>query len=275
MLLDVSISACYLRKYPNGYVCVCNETHCDDLKMDEPVNFGDYILVTSSKSGQRFDVTHGSFIQPSVVRFKRKTDKDDNESPINSITLSINRDNKYQSIVGFGGAFTGSVSHLLNLMPTKLRENLYRDYYSVSDGIGYTIMRIPIAGCDFDLEPWAYNELPINDKQLSNFTQLDKRDIRKIEQINELKIISQNSNIKVMGAAWSPPRWMKTNNDWSGRGFLKKEFYQTWADYHLQYLRLMDKNGLKYWAISTGNEPMNGRLGSWFVHFMSLGSFID
>lgn len=256
-MLDVRASACNLREYPDGYVCVCNETHCDDLKIDEPVNFGDYILVTSSKAGERFDVTKGSFIQPSVLRIKRETDKDDDESPINSITLSINRDKKYQSIVGFGGAFTGTVSHLLDLMPTKLRETLYRDYYSLSDGIGYTIMRIPIAGCDFDSEPWAYNESPINDKHLSNFTQLDSRDIRKIEQINELKNISQNSDIKVIGAAWSPPRWMKTNNDWSGRAFLKKEFYQTWADYHLQYLRLMAENGLKYWAISTGNEVSN------------------
>lgn len=40
--------------------------------------------------------------------------------------------------------------------------------------------RIPIGGCDFDLSPWAYNELPVNDIYLSNFTQLDKRDLDRV-----------------------------------------------------------------------------------------------
>lgn len=42
------------------------------------------------------------------------------------------------------------------------------------------MMRIPIGGCDFDLSPWAYNEKPINDVNLSNFVQLDQRDLDKV-----------------------------------------------------------------------------------------------
>lgn len=46
------------------------------------------------------------------------------------------------------------------------------------------MMRMPIGGCDFDLEPWAYNELPVNDLTLSNFTQLDPRDIENVNEKN-------------------------------------------------------------------------------------------
>lgn len=40
--------------------------------------------------------------------------------------------------------------------------------------------RIPIGSSDFDLAPWAYNERPVNDMNLSNFTRLDKRDEQRV-----------------------------------------------------------------------------------------------
>lgn len=40
---------------------------------------------------------------------------------------------------------------------------------------------MPIGGSDFDLAPWAYNELPINDTDLSNFTKLDDRDLTRVK----------------------------------------------------------------------------------------------
>lgn len=50
---------------------------------------------------------------------------------------------------------------------------------------------------------------------------------------------------------------MKTKDSWSGEGEnqLKLEYYQTWADYHLKWLNLMNAANLTIWAISTGNEP--------------------
>lgn len=128
-----------------------------------------------------------------------------------------------------------------------------------------------IGGCDFDLSPWAYNEQPENDPLLSNFTKLDDRDLQKVEQIHRLKEVSNLENLKIKGAAWSPPKWMKSNLAWTGFSHLKKEYYQTWADYHLKWLELMEENGLPVWAISTGNEPLNGLLFTEFVKFMSLG----
>ena len=39
-----------------------------------------------------------------------------------------------------------------------------------------------------------------------------------------------------IAAAWSAPAWMKTNNDLIGRGQLKEEMYQVWAEYHVMYV---------------------------------------
>lgn len=40
--------------------------------------------------------------------------------------------------------------------------------------------------------------------------------------------------IKITASTWSPPIWMKTNNNITGFGQLKPEFYQSYADYHLK-----------------------------------------
>ncbi|EAT44913.1 AAEL003742-PA [Aedes aegypti] len=265
---------CALRQYPTGSVCVCNVTYCDTLEFEDPSRPGEFVLVSSSRNGTRFGQSRGKFVQADNATFLaavRLLPRQRMTRSTRSVIIEVNREKRYQRIVGFGGAFTGAVSYNLGLLKPELRKSMYRSYYSKKVGIGYNMMRIPIGGCDFDLKPWAYNESPTDDAKLSNFTELDQRDVEKIEQIKELMEVTGNKDIKLMGAAWSPPRWMKSNNDWSGSSRLKPEYYQTWADYHIQYLRLMKAAGLNYWAISTGNEPMNAVIGFLFIRFMSLG----
>ncbi|XP_053667414.1 lysosomal acid glucosylceramidase [Anopheles marshallii] len=252
---------CALRQYATGAVCVCNATYCDTLEFTEPTELGSFVLVSSSRDGLRFALAEGNFSRTIEQRQVRAGD----------ITIALDPLKRFQKVEGFGGAFTGSVSHNLALVNPSLRDSLYKAYYSRKQGIGYRFMRIPIGGCDFDLAPWAYNELPINDGSLSNFTLLDERDLVKVSQIKQLMEVTGNSDVRLIGAAWSPPRWMKSNNDWTGSSRLKPEYYQTWADYHVRYLELMRAAGLNFWAISTGNEPLNGVIGFLFIHFMSLG----
>lgn len=95
-------------------------------------------------------------------------------------TVTVNEQSKFQTIVGFGGAHTGAVTYLLKQLPQSLQDFIYESYYSQTKGIAYTMTRVPIGGCDFDLEPWAYNESPVNDRCLSNFTSLDERDLDRV-----------------------------------------------------------------------------------------------
>lgn len=97
--------------------------------------------------------------------------------------ITVNEYTKHQTIVGFGGAHTGSVTFLLQQLPQSLQDHIYESYYSTTKGIAYTITRVPIGGTDCDFEPWAYNEFPVNDWRLSNFTSLDQRDWDRVVQI--------------------------------------------------------------------------------------------
>lgn len=187
-----------------------------------------------------------------------------------TVVVNLNSTRTYQKILGFGGALTGSVAYLFNTMDTQLKRNVFDAYFNQNKGLGFTFLRTSIGGCDFDLEPWAYNESPANDVKLSNFTELDARDKLKVALLKEIEA-QTGVQIKLLGTAWSSPTWMKTNGAWTGWSSLKSEYYEAWAEYHLKFLSLMKQENVSLWAISTGNEPMNGVMWFLFVRFMSLG----
>ncbi|XP_049303747.1 lysosomal acid glucosylceramidase-like isoform X2 [Bactrocera dorsalis] len=270
---------CALREYPAGLVCVCNATYCDYLENPSPENENEFVIVSSSKAGLRFDITSGvinasDFTQ--VVDYNESLQNATQEKTVfekaapRTVTIQVDREKHFQNITGFGGSFTGAVSYILDNLSQDIQDHIYKSFYS-PHGIGFNLMRTSIGGSDFELAPWAYNELPENDTTLSNFTQLDPRDEKRIEQIKRLKLVTNVENLRIKAAAWSPPRWMKTNNKWTGMSRLKEEYYQTWADYHVRWLELWEEAGLPIWAISTGNEPTNGVYLMMFAKFMSLG----
>lgn len=52
---------------------------------------------------------------------------------------------------------------------------------------------------------------------------------------------------------------MKQNGEYSGPvGTLKEEMYQVWANYFVKFLDAYEKEGVKFWGITTGNEPSSG-----------------
>ncbi|XP_075148366.1 lysosomal acid glucosylceramidase-like [Haematobia irritans] len=304
--IDSSYAECNRQKTKFGFICKCTTDDCDYFK--EPVieDVSNWIIISSSKNGLRFFTTEGRFgsaglktIEDYMDLTTRNVDSEkfnadavlvDNQRSLGYLfgqgqtnvfsllqntekstsSITIDRNKTYQKIIGFGGALTGSVSFLLENMPSKLQNHIYKSYYH-QDGIGFNMLRTTIGGCDFDLEPWAYNETPKDDLQLSNFTQLDERDLLKVKQIRKIKSVGQLENLKIMAAAWSPPPWMKSNSDWTGYSSLKMKYYETWAEYHMRYLERMHNENITIWAISTGNEPLNGVIGWLFVRFMSLG----
>jgi len=57
----------------------------------------------------------------------------------------------------------------------------------------------------------------------------------KFFQIPFIKQAKQiNPEVLFFGSPWSAPPWTKTNGGYSGRGSLKKKYYQLWADYFVK-----------------------------------------
>ena len=82
-------------------------------------------------------------------------------------------------------------------------------------------------------------------------------------------------------STWSPPAWMKegghaTPNYPASHGKLKKEHYQTYADYLADFYQAYQSAGIETYAISPSNEP--GYAAPWNSCLWSaeeMGDFID
>ena len=66
----------------------------------------------------------------------------------------------------------------------------------------------------------------------------------------------QAGALRLFASPWSPPAWMKTNNDMLHGGKLKPEYRQAWADYFVKYIRAYAGEGLPIWGITVQNEAM-------------------
>lgn len=262
----ISAIPCQFRAYGDSGVCVCTEKVCDTLDYLWPSHPMEYVLYTTSKSGERFTITTANFtwnFEPTL-----------SQSSSSSERISIDRTCRFQRMIGWGMAMTGSASINLAQMTSQLQQYVYRDYYSQLEGANFNWLRMPIGACDFDIEPWQYNLTPINDTALTGFKELDPHDALKVQQIQELKRVSGiGDDLKVMFSAWSPPPWMKSNNAFSGSSFLLTEYYSTWALFHLKFLQLMKMHNISAYAITTGNEPSSALFLSAYVNFLSLGWF--
>ncbi len=168
-------------------------------------------------------------------------------------TIMVDPTKTFQTIIGFGGAFTdASAVNFSRLSPEKKKEFLTASFDPVK-GNGYTLCRTTIESCDYSDESYSYDPVE-GDKELKYFT-IDHERKNRIPFIKDAQKIA-NNGIKLFASPWSPPAWMKSNNDMLYGGKLKSEYDQTWADFFVKYLKAFENEGLPIWGITVQNEPM-------------------
>ena len=55
---------------------------------------------------------------------------------------------RFQTLLGFGGAFTESACYSLSTVKKDIYNNIIDDYFS-KKGLNYSLCRLPIGSCDF------------------------------------------------------------------------------------------------------------------------------
>ena len=73
-------------------------------------------------------------------------------------TVRVDPAYQYQSMFGFGGAFTDSAGLNIATLSAESQETLIRSYFA-PEGIRYDLCRIPIAGSDFSVRPYSYDDV--------------------------------------------------------------------------------------------------------------------
>ncbi|XP_055318388.1 lysosomal acid glucosylceramidase-like [Sitodiplosis mosellana] len=234
----------------DSLVCVCTSAYCDTLETPEPIAKNDYVFVSSSEDGDRFNFILGKF--PRRNRYSSMPAPLDVSKTYVKIKDIING----RQFHGMGGTYTGSTAYVTSLMSTTLQRHVYKSFYSPNNGTNLSIVRVPIGSTKNKVgKQWTYNENPPNDSRLTNFSAFNREDRLRLCQLKQLKRIAKNPSIEFMAVASKAPEWMTRTILNGKRNVLKREFYQTWADYHLKYLQMMDNECIRFSSISTGQRP--------------------
>jgi glucosylceramidase len=168
------------------------------------------------------------------------------------VYVFVNPDKTFQTLLGIGGALTDAAAETFAKLPDTKQEELLQAYYTTQKGIGYTLGRTNINSCDFSSSSYTYvNE---GDKALETFN-IDHDRQFKIPLIKQA-IETAGGKLTLFASPWSPPAFMKDNNDMLHGGKLKPEFYQSWATYYAKFIKSFEKEGIPVWGISVQNEPM-------------------
>lgn len=168
-------------------------------------------------------------------------------------TIMLDATKRFQKIVGIGGAFTDAAAETFYKMPGKIQKEILTKYFSKTNGIGYSIGRTSINSCDFSSETYAYDETP-GDTALKNFS--IKHDLTYRIPLIKSALKEADGHIKIFASPWSPPAWMKTNDDMLEGGHLKSQDRHAWAHYYVKFINAYKKQGVPIWGLTVQNEPM-------------------
>lgn len=194
-------------------------------------------IYTSSKAGDRLSAKpHAQFV----------------DAKPSGITFEIDATKKFQKIEGFGASLMEAGLMTLNTLPADKQEEVLRSLFDPKDGAGYSAMKTPLAGTDFQAAgPWfTYDDTP-GDVELKNFS-VD-RDFGPNGVGTYILRARKYGNFALQAPIDYPPDWMlydvKTHQD------VQPKYYPALAKYFMRYLEEYKKRGIVVEYLSLFNEP--------------------
>jgi len=167
--------------------------------------------------------------------------------------LFVQQDQKFQQILGFGGAFTDAACYELNKLGAKARASVFQELFGARPGtpagLNLNVCRTCIGASDYSTVAYSYDDGD-PDPELKRFSIEHDRQwilpvLRQARQVNpELFLFS---------TPWSPPGWIKSNNSMLG-GSMRPKYMDAYANYFLKFLRAYEAEGVPIQGITVQNE---------------------
>ena len=188
--------------------------------------------------------TNDRLAEKGMLPFKEKGTK---EGP----ALKITPGERYQTVMGFGGAFTEAAAYTLSQISKEKRMEIIESYFHPVHGLAYSLGRTHIHSCDFSLGNYTYVE--DDDEELRTFS--IERDHQYVIPFIKDAVKTRKEDLTILSSPWSPPAWMKTNNEMNNGGKLLPEYQSAWALYYSKYIKAMEEAGIPIWGVTVQNEP--------------------
>lgn len=197
------------------------------------------VYVTARKTGDRLALKSPAVFAPLA-------------EPVESApTILVDPKRTFQTLEGIGGALTDASAEVYARLPKDRQAEVIRAYFDRDKGLGYSLARTNIHSCDFSSESYTY--VRDNDLDLESFSV--ERDARYRIPFIRAALAAAKAPVKVFASPWSPPAWMKTNNDMLRGGKLRPEFAAAWARYMVRFVEEYGKAGIPIWGLTVQNEP--------------------
>jgi glucosylceramidase len=168
------------------------------------------------------------------------------------ICVFVDPGRQFQTFLGIGAALTDASAETFAMLPKEKQREFLDAHFDDERGIGYKLARTNIHSCDFSSGSYTY--VDEGDKDLKSFSVMHDKKYR-IPFIKEV-LAATRGRLNMFASPWSPPAFMKDNNDILHGGKLKPEFYQSWANYYAKFIKAYQAEGIPIWGLSIQNEPM-------------------
>jgi glucosylceramidase len=221
-----------------GFRSVKAAAHISELVPSEPREVAVY--TTAANTDSRISMTGTVSFKPMVQPLETQT------------CVFVDPKRTFQTFLGIGGALTDSSAETFAKLPSDRQQEFLDAYFDPKKGIGYTLARTNIHSCDFSSESYTY--VDEGDRDLKSFSVEHDRKYR-IPFIKRAAAATVGA-LKIFASPWSPPAFMKSNNNMLRGGTLRPEYYQAWANYYARFIKAYQKEGVPIWGITIQNEPM-------------------
>eukprot|EP00937_MAST-01D_sp_MAST-1D-sp2_P005322 g5322.t1 len=200
--------------------------------------------------------------------------------------LEVDTGKRFQSIAGFGGAFTEAAAQNFFALAEADQGAVLDRYFGApfaeggQGGHGYQLGRIPINSCDFSPAQFSYDDVPGDGPALPHFDHSVAHDSRQVipfvlkAQARAARAAAAGGPgatprgpagaLRLFGSPWSPPAWMKNpggnrpnassmsgSNEVQG---LAADHQADWAVYLRDWVSAFKAKGVDLWGITVQNE---------------------
>ena len=166
-----------------------------------------------------------------------------------SQSIEIDPSQSFQSIMGFGGAFTDASCYLFSRMNAADRQKLLSELVG-PDGLQLSMGRTCIGASDYSRSVYSFDDTQTPDPELKSFsTAHDEAYI-----LPTLRAAQQlNPEMFYFSTPWSPPGWMKAGGSMLG-GSMRNKYFAAYAEYFVKFLQAYTTAGVRIGAITSQNE---------------------
>jgi glucosylceramidase len=171
---------------------------------------------------------------------------------LNLPSIAVNPDQTFQTIEGFGGAFTEAAAVTWHTLSLAKRNEVLHACFDLDVGNSYTLCRVHMNSCDFSLDNYAHVETP-GDVELQSFN-IDRDRQALLPFIKAAQQVAVRP-LKLLVSPWSPPAWMKSNGEMNNGGHLLPQYRLAWARCYVRFIEEYKKEGVPVWGVSVQNEP--------------------